>query len=420
MARRSALGLVVCACALYFLAAERASASEPAAPTVSTSVSTNVSDSSATVYGYVNPNGESTSYFFQYGTSSSYGSQTALTSVGNGSESVKVSQPLSGLKASTPYHYRIVATNAKGTTDGQDMTFTTAAAAAAPAPSVRTSGVSSPTYASATLSGYVDPHGQDTTYAFQYGTSSAYSNQTPLADAGSGNSSARVSQGISGLAPNTTYHYRIIASSVSGRSLGGDRTFTTAKVPLSLAIVGSPNPAVFGSPFTVEGTLSGTGAANHEVVLQANQFPFTADFRQLGNAEVTNSIGGFSFPVLGLTQNAQLRVQTVGGAKITSPVLSEKIAVKVSFHAQRTHRRGVWRLYGTVTPSEVGALVGFQLLRPGHKSINEGGTAIKAGSANVSRFSRRVRVRHHGLYRALVLVKDGAHVSNYSQPILIR
>jgi hypothetical protein len=77
------------------------------------------------------------------------------------------------------------------------------------------------------------------------------------------------------------------------------------------------------------------------------------------------------------------------------------------------------RLYGDVAPAEVGALVGFQLLTPG-KSINEGGTAVRAGTASVSRFSAVVRLRHRGLYRALIKVSDGAHFSNYSEPILIR
>jgi len=66
-----------------------------------------------------------------------------------------------------------------------------------------------------------------------------------------------------------------------------------------------------------------------------------------------------------------------------------------------------------------GALVGFQLLRSG-KSVNEGGTVVKVGTATVSSVSRIVRLRHRDLYRALVKVNDGAHVSNYSTPILIR
>jgi len=63
--------------------------------------------------------------------------------------------------------------------------------------------------------------------------------------------------------------------------------------------------------------------------------------------------------------------------------------------------------------------VGFQLLLPG-KSINEGGAIVKSGTSTVGRFSGRMRLRHRGLYRALVKVKDGGHVSDYSEPILVR
>jgi hypothetical protein len=398
-------------------------AGTPSAPTVSTSVTSNVTSSSAILYGYVNANGQDTNYAFQYGTTTTYGKQTTLTSAGNGTTSVKEDQAISGLAAKTVYHYRIIATSPGGTVQGEDQTFTTSAAPAPPSlpvPTVSTSGVSGVTYSSATLYGYVDPKGQATTFAFQYGTTGAYGLQTPLSAAGSGTANIKVTQGLTGLKPATLYHYRIIASSSAGKVLGSDRTFTTAKIPLSLQIVGSPNPVVFGAPFLVEGALSGTGGANHEVVLQSNQFPFTTGFKQVGNPEVTNSLGGFSFPVLGLTNTAQLRVVTVGKPSISSPILTEGVAVRVSFHAHKTNRRGVYRLYGTVAPAEVGALVGFQLLKPGHKSVNEGGTVVKAGTTTVSRFSRRVRIRHKGLYRALIKISDGAHVSNYSEPVLIR
>jgi hypothetical protein len=294
-----------------------------------------------------------------------------------------------------------------------------AAPAATSAPTVSTSNAAGATFSSAVVYGGVNPNGLITNYVFQYGTTSGYGGQTPLAPAGNGTISIRLNQTISGLQPGTTYHYRIVAVNSAGTSNGKDRTFKTASVPLSVQIAGVPNPVVFGNPFTVEGNLSGTGAANHEVRLEANPFPYLGGFRAVGNPEITNSSGGFSFPYLGLLENAQLRVVTVGGALVTSPVVVEGVAVRVSFHARRTRRRGLVRLYGTVAPAEVGALVGFQLLRPG-KSVNQGGTVVKAGTPTVSRFSRVIRVRHPGLYRALVKINDGAHVSNYSAPIFVR
>ncbi len=293
--------------------------------------------------------------------------------------------------------------------------------AAPPHPPLLTAAyVTNLTFSSAVLNGAVDPHGQVTNYYFQYGKTSGYGAQTPLAPAGNGTIAVKVSQQLSGLQPVTTYHYRLVATSPAGTAMSRDHTFTTPKVPLSLQIVGIPNPVPFGEPFLVEGTLAGTGSANHAIVLQANLFPFTAGFKTVGNPELTTASGGFSFPVVGLNENAQLRVVAVGGTSVVSPVVTENVAVRVTFHARRTHRRGRWRLYGTVTPAEAGALVGFQRLVPGGRTVNAGGTVVRGATATVSSFSRTVRVRHRGLYRALVKVADGAHVSAYSAPLLIR
>jgi hypothetical protein len=294
-------------------------------------------------------------------------------------------------------------------------------AATPPAPTATTSGVSNVSYSSAVLYGDVNAKGQATNYYFEYGTTTAFGAQSPLSPAGSATGTVKVSQAIAGLQAATKYHYRLVAVGPGGTVTGGDRTFTTAKIPLSLALVSTPNPVVFGSPFYVEGTLSGTGGANHAVVLQVNPFPYTGGFKTVTNAELTNSVGGFSFPYLGLTENAQLRVVTLGLPVVISPVVTESVEVKATFHVRRAKRRGYVRLYGTVTPAEVGALVGFQLLKTGHASINRGGTVVKAATATSSTFSGFMRLRTPGLYRALIKVtNDGAHVSNYSAPILIR
>jgi hypothetical protein len=298
-----------------------------------------------------------------------------------------------------------------------------ASVAAAAPPSASTGGVSNLTSSSVILYGHIDARGLATNYVFQYGPTAAYGAQTALASAGSGTTTIKVAQAVGGLRSNTTYHYRILATNAGGATPGTDRTFKTPKVPLSLQIAGTPNPVLFGDPFSVQGTLSGTGAAGRVVALQFNQFPYLAGFKTLGNPEVTSSTGGFSFPVVGLLSNAQLRVITVSAPLISSPVLVEGVAVRVTFHAHRVHRnrRGrFFHMYGTVTPAEVGARVGFQLLRPGLPSVNKGGTFAKHGTSTASRFSTVVRIRHRGVYQALVQVSDGAHVSAYSASLRLR
>ncbi len=98
-----------------------------AAPSVSTGSATGVRASSATLNGSVSPNGLTTSYHFDYGRTTSYGSSTGSGSLAAGDSSDSVSKGLSGLAASTTYHYRLVATNSDGTTVGADQTFKTAA-----------------------------------------------------------------------------------------------------------------------------------------------------------------------------------------------------------------------------------------------------------------------------------------------------
>jgi hypothetical protein len=102
----------------------------PSAPAVTTSAASGVTNTTATLNGTVNPEGAATTYQFQYGTSTGYGSVTPASpaSAGSGSSAVGESANLSGLSASTTYDYRLVATNATGTTDGSNQTFTTPAA----------------------------------------------------------------------------------------------------------------------------------------------------------------------------------------------------------------------------------------------------------------------------------------------------
>jgi hypothetical protein len=83
-----------------------------------------VTRSSATLNGSVNPHGLTTTVRFQYGRTTTYGSTTAnQTKTGNTTQNVAAN--ISGLAASTTYHFRIVATNSAGTRYGSDKTFHT-------------------------------------------------------------------------------------------------------------------------------------------------------------------------------------------------------------------------------------------------------------------------------------------------------
>jgi hypothetical protein len=94
-------------------------------PTVTSGSATGIGEKEATFQGTVNPEGTETKYYFEYGTTESYGSKTAEASAGSGASSVEVSKTITGLTADTKYHYRLVATNSNGTTYGADQKFTT-------------------------------------------------------------------------------------------------------------------------------------------------------------------------------------------------------------------------------------------------------------------------------------------------------
>jgi hypothetical protein len=293
-----------------------------------------------------------------------------------------------------------------------------AGAFAAATPKVTTGGPREVSYGSAVLTGVVNPNASNTSYYFQYGPTRAYGGQSAIADAGAGAKGVSVRLPITGLQPITVYHYRLVAVNAAGASIGNDQTLLTTKVPLSLAILSSPNAVLFGGTVTVQGTLSGTNNAGRVVVLQATQFPFSVGFQNFGNPELTSASGGFSFAVLGLTLTTQFRVITTTNPPVVSPVTVENVAVRVASHVARARRPGFARIYGTVTPAADGQQIGILRITHGH-GVLAAGTVLRHRDASSSSFSRVLRVKR-GVYRVLARVVGGAQISNYGGPLLIR
>jgi hypothetical protein len=97
-------------------------------PAAITGDATSVTDTTAALNGTVDPNRQATTASFEYGTTTAYGNTTPDQDVGSGDAATTISADLSGLTAATTYHYRVKATNAAGTTLGEDQTFATPAA----------------------------------------------------------------------------------------------------------------------------------------------------------------------------------------------------------------------------------------------------------------------------------------------------
>ena len=213
-------------------------------PVVTTNPATKVAAFSATLNGSVNPRGATTMVYFQYGLTTTYGSNTPMQTQ-NGNTVRAVSANITGLLANRTYHFRIVAHNNGGTSFGPDRVFTTLTATG---PAVVTTNPATLIASfSATLNGSLNPHGLTTTVSFQYGTTTAYGSTTPM-QTQTGSTYRDIAANIGGLSPNTVYHFRIVATNSAGTRFGGDRTFTT------LSVTGPPvattNPATFIASFS--------------------------------------------------------------------------------------------------------------------------------------------------------------------------
>ena len=192
-------------------------------PVAITNPATLIASFSAKLNGSVNPHGLTTSVYFQYGTTNSYGLTTAPQSR-TGNTALNISANISGLTASTTYHFRIVTTNSAGTRYGSDRTFTTLPPIGFPI--VTTKPATNVATFAATLNGLLDPHGLTTSVYFQCGITTNYGRTTAV-QSQTGNTFRNIAANINGLARNTTYHFRIVATNSVGTRYGSDRTFTT-------------------------------------------------------------------------------------------------------------------------------------------------------------------------------------------------
>lgn len=195
-------------------------------PTATTNVPTGVTSSAATLNASVNPNGTAASVRFEYGPTTAYGTSTSTQAIGSGSSASAVTAVLSGLGANTTYHFRVVATNSGGTTNGADQAFSTLSLP----PAVFDSGVSALSTSGVSLCAVVLPNGGATSAYFEYGTSNSYGAQSPSQSLGAGQVALDARAVLSGLPPSTTYHYRVVAANPGGTTSSADATFTTGNL----------------------------------------------------------------------------------------------------------------------------------------------------------------------------------------------
>lgn len=284
-----------------------------------------------------------------------------------------------------------------------------ASALAAPSkPAVVTGGATNVLQQSARVSATVDPNGADTTYYFQYGTSTRYGASTPALML-SGSNVQKVVADLAGLVPATKYHYRVLASNSIGASTGADRTFTTPKQPLGITFGATPNPVRFGMSTTLSGQVTGTGNGGANVRIESRPFPYTDEFRPAGNTLVADAEGRFSLPVLTVPLNSQYRAVVAGRA--ASAIVGVVVTPRVSTYVTTRVRRGRYVTFrGFLTPALPGTLMAIQrrTSKGGWSLI--GGMASRAYTAGRSRYRKHVRITSTGVYRVYAGVTNGMYV----------
>jgi uncharacterized protein (TIGR02145 family) len=186
---------------------------------------TNLKVNSATLNGTLNPNYLTTTVTFEYGTTINYGSTaTALQSPVIGNIAVNISADITGLSPRTLYYFRIKAENSLGTVYSDGMVFTTLGQV----PTATTQTVTNLMVTTSTLNGLVNPNYLATTTTFEWGLTPSYGNTAVSSqDPGTAGTPQPVSVNISGLSPETTYHYRVKAINSLGDAYGSDMTFRT-------------------------------------------------------------------------------------------------------------------------------------------------------------------------------------------------
>jgi M6 family metalloprotease-like protein len=197
-------------------------------PTSASVPATFITATTATLNGTVSDGGALTATTFQYGLTSGYGSTAPGGAVSAGAGNSPVNAVVSGLTCNTTYHFRVTATNSAGTSNGNDLTFTTNACP----PAATTIHAENITETAATLEGLVTDGGALATVTFEYGLTSGYGSSLSGGTVSAGSGGTSVNATINGLICGTQYHFRVSATNSAGSAHGDDASFTTNTCPL--------------------------------------------------------------------------------------------------------------------------------------------------------------------------------------------
>jgi hypothetical protein len=270
----------------------------PAPPALTVDPASAIGDNGATLSGTVNPKGSATTFVFEYGTSVSFGSISTPTAAGAASAATPVAVTVSGLLADTTYYYRLVATNAGGTSFGAIRTLRTTGSPPRP-PAVTTLAASAVTNTGATLSGQVNPNGQATAYTFEYGTSIGFGAISSVVAVDDAYAVEPASATLTGLQPDTTYYVRIVATNGTGTTAGAVTSFNTGPGGSPVIATGAAS-GVSATSATLAGTVNPHGAQTAFTFAYGTSAAHLDAITTVDNAGSTQGPQAVSLPVTGL------------------------------------------------------------------------------------------------------------------------
>jgi hypothetical protein len=332
-----------------------------AVPAVATLGASGVTATNATLNGTVNPDGDATTAYFQYGLTTNYGSFSGTTSLPATNSTISVSNLIGSLSGGATYHFQLVGFNSSGTNLGVDATFTTS-----PGSPLAQTGPARYIAADSTyLSGVVHPNGAATAAYFSYGLTTNYGSFSAANSFPATSDSQNVLILISNLAPATKYHFQLVSSNSLGTSSGLDATFTTTTNPAP-EVVTLAASGITATNATLNGTVNPNGKAATASFLYGltTTYDMVAGSFSLPATNTTLSVSALADSLLpGTTYHFELRGIQSGGViryGVDSTFTTSPLAPTVTTLPASAVTATNATLNGTVNPNGAATTAYFQ------------------------------------------------------------
>jgi hypothetical protein len=296
--------------------AEESLTTEPAVTELETEAATEVTNTSAQLHAsFLGEEGLETHYYFEYSTAGYYENDPSarydhteplppgavVPDTPHGTATQHLATTVTGLLPGTTYHYRVVAANSYGTTDGEDATTTTDRG-----PTIEAISSSHVTATSADLEAKIDPQGFETTYRFSFGPTTAYGQAAPEPEGRIAGDAQELSEGhpvkveVTGLQPGVTYHFRLFAENRWEPTASEDHTFeffppacpnSAVRQQTGSAYLPDCRAYELVSPSNANATIFLPGGPNPGTATSPSRFSYTGTFSSLPGDSTIETAG---------------------------------------------------------------------------------------------------------------------------------